>query len=234
VPKGTPAWVRSLEVRMEGERGKTSKRTFLVDDIDGLLHIANLGCIPIHILATREGRRETCDFLTIDFDLGDNPFRDAVTLALSLKNMLDDVGLTGYPKTSGQSGLHVLIPMGDGVPFDTAKVLVELLGRLLQRRHEDIATMERVKERRGDRVYVDTGQTGRSRTIVCPYSVRAIAGARVSTPLYWSEVHMALDPARYDIFTVPARVAELGDPMADMLAAQPDVMAAASKLERWL
>ncbi len=234
VPRGTPEWLRSVEVREEGERGKRVKRTFLADDIDGLLHIANLGCIPIHILAAREGRREMCDFITIDFDLGGNPFRHAVTLALSLREMLDDLGLEGFPKTSGQTGLHVLIPMGDQVAFPAAKALVELLGRLLQARHDDISTMERVKERRGGRVYIDTGQTGRSRTIVAPYSVRAIPGARVSTPLAWDEVHQALDPAAFDMFTVPARVAEIGDPMARLLEARPDVPAAVEKLARWV
>jgi bifunctional non-homologous end joining protein LigD len=234
VPRGTPKWLRSVEVREEGERGKRRKRTFLVDDIDGLLHIANLGCIPIHILAAREGRREKCDFITIDLDLGDNPFRDAVTLALSLREMLEDLGLEGFCKTSGQSGLHVLIPLGDEVGFATAKALVELLGRLLQSRHDDISTMERVKERRGPRVYIDTGQTGRSRTIVAPYSVRAIAGARVSTPLRWEEVHQALDPAAFDIFSVAERVAANGDPMAQLLERRPNVAAAVDKLGRWL
>jgi bifunctional non-homologous end joining protein LigD len=231
VPKGTPDWVRSLEVRMEGERGKSSKRCFLVDDIDGLLFIANLGCIPIHVLATRAGHREQADFLTIDFDIGEQPFRHAVTLALGLRELLGEIGLPGFPKTSGQSGLHVLVPMG-GVPFDTAKVLAELLGRILWARFPEIATMERVRGARGAHVYIDTGQTGRSRTIVSPYSVRAYRGAQVSTPLQWDEVHAALDPSRFTIFTVAERVATLGDPMQALLTTPVDVPAAVAKLER--
>lgn len=234
VPRGTPDWLRSVEVREEGERGKSRKRCFLVDDVDGLLHIANLGCIPMHVLAARQGTREHCDFLTIDFDLGGQPFRDAVTLALSLREILDDLGLTGFPKTSGQTGLHVLIPMGPGVAFPTAKVLVELLGRILVQRHPEIATMERRVDHRGARVYVDTGQTGRSRTIVAPYSVRAVRGAGVSTPLSWDEVHAALDPSRHDLVTVPARLAELGDPMAELLSLRPDIPTAVGKLERYV
>ena len=234
VPRGTPEWLRSVEVREEGERGKSRKRCFLVDDVDGLLHIANLGCIPMHVLAARQGTREHCDFLTIDFDLGGQPFRDAVTLALSLREVLGDLGLTGFPKTSGQTGLHVLIPMGPGVAFGTAKVLVELLGRILVARHTDIATMERRVGQRGERVYVDTGQTGRSRTIVAPYSVRAVRGAGVSTPLSWDEVHAALDPSRHNLVTVPARLAEIGDPMAEMLSLRPDIGKAVSELERYV
>src|SRR5690606_7657613 len=153
------------------------------DDIDGLLHVANLGCIPIHVLGAREHDRERADFLTIDFDIGDQPFAHAVTLALSLRSILESIGLAGFPKTSGQSGLHVLVPLGGSVGWDTARTLAELLGRLLEVRHAEIATMERRIEARGDRVYVDTGQTGRSRTIVAPYSARAVRGATVSTPL---------------------------------------------------
>jgi bifunctional non-homologous end joining protein LigD len=232
VPRGTPAWLRSLQVREEGERGKAAKRTFLIDDIDGLLHIANLGCIPIHVLAARENTREHCDFLTIDFDIGEQPFRHAVSLALSLREMLDEVGLPSFPKTSGQTGLHVLIPLGPGVRFDAAKMLVELLGRLLQVRHHDIATMERRVEQRGARVYIDTGQTGRSRTIVAPYSVRAVRGATVSTPLSWDEVHMALDPSQHNMFTVAARLRDMPCPMAQLLEVEPDVAAAVAKLEK--
>ncbi|MEZ4228911.1 MAG: DNA ligase D [Polyangiaceae bacterium] len=237
-PKGTPEWLRTLQIRHEERDGKTVS-TFLIDDADGLIHIANLGCIPVHVLACREGSLDTCDFLTIDFDMGDNPFRHAVTLALSLKELLSELGLVGFPKTSGQTGMHVMIPMGDaarggGVPFETAKILVELIGRLLWLRHQDITTMERRVNDRGGKILIDVGQTGRSRTIVGPYSVRAYPGARVSTPLEWDEVHLALDPAAYTMFTVPARMAEREDPLRGLLEVDVDVPAAVAKLERLL
>jgi bifunctional non-homologous end joining protein LigD len=232
-PSGTPEWMRTLQLRHEERDGKDVV-TFLVDDVDSLLHIANLGCIPIHVLARREDSLESCDFLTIDFDLGEQPFKDAVILALGLKELLDEVGLAGYPKTSGQSGLHVLIPIGPGVPFAVAKVLVELLGRLLQMRFTDSSTMERRVRERGGRVYIDTGQTGLSRTIVAPYSVRAHPGARVSTPLLWDEVHLALKPSAFTMFTVPQRLAAKGDPMAAMLDARPNILQAVERLERWV
>jgi bifunctional non-homologous end joining protein LigD len=101
--------------------------------------------------------------------------------------------------------------------------MVELLGRLVTARHPGIATMERRVQQRGPRVFVDTGQTGRSRTIVAPYSLRAVRGATVSTPLQWSEVHAGLDPSRFDLMTVPLRVAEVGDPMKGFLDLRPDI-----------
>jgi bifunctional non-homologous end joining protein LigD len=233
VPRGTPDWIRTLALRDEERDGKTVA-TFLVDSADALLHIVNLGCIPLHVLACRQPTLDFCDFLTIDFDLGGQPLHVGVKLALSLRDLLAELELTGYPKTSGQTGLHVLIPMGPNVTFDTAKALVELIGRLLQLRHADISTMERrVSERRG-RVYIDTGQTGRSRTIVAPYSVRAYRGASVSTPLFWEEVHMALDPRQLTMFTVPTRVLDRGDPMEGLLSARPDIPRAVARLGQLL
>jgi bifunctional non-homologous end joining protein LigD len=234
-PEGTPKWVRTLELydeEKQQERG-SGKAAFLIDSRDALLHIANLGCIPVHVLAGREGSRECCDFLTIDFDIGERPFGDAVRLALTLREILEELGLEGLPKTSGQRGLHVLVPLGQGVHYESAKLLCELLGRLVVGRHPEIATMERRIEKRGDKVYVDTGQTGRSRTIVAPYSVRAFPGARVSAPLGWHEIHPALDPGAFTIETVPERIRAQGDPMARLLEIQPDLPSVMLKLASW-
>ncbi len=249
VPVGMPAWVRTLTLDEASEEPgapasvspasrrsrpapKPGKRGFLVDDRSTLLYIANLACIPIHVLACRAGSLDRADFFTIDFDLKQSTLAHAVTLARTLRELLDAIGLPGFPKTSGQSGLHVLVPLGDGAhTFDTARSLADVLGRLLVERHPDIATMERVVSKRGARVYVDTGQTGASRAIAAPYSVRAVARATVSTPLSWDEALSGdLDPAAFDLRTVPDRIAELGDPMRPLLTLAPDVPAAIAKL----
>jgi bifunctional non-homologous end joining protein LigD len=232
-PRGTPSWIRTVRVRWEERDGKEAE-LFLIDDVDTLLYIANLGCIPLHILAARMGALSTCDFFTIDFDLGGQPLVHAITLARELKGLLEQLGLRGYPKTSGQTGLHVLVPLGPAIGFDTARALCELLGTLVASRHPSIATVERVKARRGPRVYVDTGQTGTIRAIVAPYSVRATPGARVSTPLSWDEVGFALDPARFTMFTVPERVAGIGDLLGDFLLQRPDIPRAVTALSELL
>ena len=234
VPAGTPDWIERIELVDEEDPGSAKKTLFLVDSADALVHIANLGCIPLHVLAAQRGRLDQCDFLTVDFDIADRPFSDAVRLALDLRAILDDVGLLGFPKTSGQKGLHVLVPLGPGVNFDTAKLLVELLGRLVTDKNPTIATMERRVNQRGSRVYVDTGQTGPSRTIVAPYSVRSHPGATVSTPIAWNELHVALDTSRFTMLTLPGRVLEVGDPFADFMAIRPDVPAAVKALSRYL
>jgi bifunctional non-homologous end joining protein LigD len=235
VPAGTPGWIRTLELPDRHDpQGEGGKHVFLLDSIDALLYIANLGCIPLHVLAARERSLDDCDFLTIDFDIGERPFRDAVVLALDLKELLDSLDLVSFPKTSGQKGLHVLVPLGQGIGFDAAKLLVELLGRIITDKHPDLATMERRVNKRGRRVFVDIGQTGPSRTIVAPYSVRAVPGATVSTPLFWQEVHAALDPRRFTIMTVPTRLTELGDPLQGFDQARPNIGKAVSLLDAQL
>jgi bifunctional non-homologous end joining protein LigD len=234
VPVGTPDWIERIELVDDDDPSAPKKTLFLIDSADALVHIANLGCIPLHVLAARRGSLDQCDFLTVDFDLGERPFSDAVRLALDLKSILDEAGLPGYPKTSGQRGLHVLVPLGPGVSFETAKLLVELLGRLITEKNPTIATMERRVNQRGERVYVDTGQTGPSRTIVAPYSVRAHPGATVSTPISWAELHVALDTSRFTMVTVPGRVLSVGDPFAGFFQARPDLALAVATLSRYL
>ncbi|MFO0741162.1 MAG: DNA polymerase ligase N-terminal domain-containing protein [Labilithrix sp.] len=232
VPPGMPAWVRTITVRDEDERPDKphAKRTFLVSDAATLQYIANLGCIPLHVLASRAPNLDVSDFFTIDFDVKQSTLANAITLARTLHDILEEIGLPSYPKTSGQSGLHVLVPLGRGQSFDTARALADLLGRLLVEKHPDIATMDRVVSRRGERVYVDTGQTGTGRAIVAPYSVRAVPGARVSTPLAWSEVTPRLDPGQFTIGTVPKRIEKKGNLLAGLLEATPDIAGAVARL----
>lgn len=228
-PAGTPSYVRTLRLRSdEHSRDVTFLR---IESPDALAYVANLGTIPLHILACRFSRLDRCDFITVDFDLGDAPLAHAVTLARTLYELLQELDLPSFPKTSGQTGLHVLIPVG-GIAWDGAKALVALLGRILHERHPDISTLERSKKRRPNAVYIDTGQTGRARAIVAPYSVRAHPGATVSTPLRWDEVGPALAPERFQLWSVPDRIAEHGDPMSGLLEVTPDVAAALPKLER--
>ncbi len=237
VPWGFPAWIRHIPLG-EAEEDK-KKRVFLVNDLDALLAVANLGAIPLHVLAARASSLHDCDFCTIDFDVGRSTLQNGVKLALELRDLLARIGLRGYPKTSGQRGLHVIIPLGPGVKFETAQALNVLLGRLVTSAHPDIATLERVVEKRGARVLVDIGQTGRRRTIVAPYSVRAHAGATVSTPLSWDEVNDTLDPSRFTMKTLPDRIAATaagtGGGNADLargvLEDTPNVAAAVVALE---
>lgn len=216
IPKQAPSWVRSLLLRSEEEDGKDVS-TIVINDLSSLMYVANLGCIPLHVIASRADALDTCDFLTLDLDVELASLEAAIPIALTTREVLEEVGLVGFPKTSGKTGIHVLVPLGDGLPFKIAKQLLELIARIVLQRHPDQATMERRKKKRGARVLIDVGQTGRLRTIVAPYSVREVPGAPVSTPLFWDEVSLSLDPSSFNIFTVLERTQTLGDPMADSM-----------------
>lgn len=230
VPQGIPSWVPTLELPSENGHGQ-GRLGFLINNIATLEYVANLGCIPIHILASRRPHLDACDFITVDLDVEALNLVEAIAIAHTLRELVEAAGLAAFPKTSGQSGLHVLVPLGPGVPYDSARLLVELLGRLTTLRHTTTATMERRIDKRGPRVYVDTGQTGPSRAIVAPYSVRAVSGATVSTPLTWDEVSPALDVGRFTIASVAHRLKNRADPMRDLLTAKPDIAKALSSLE---
>lgn len=231
IPAKAPTWLKSLQLRTGEDDGKEIS-TILVNDLSSLMYVVNLGCIPLHVIASRAGSLDTCDFLTLDLDVAQASLAQAIPIAISIREVLEELGLLGFPKTSGKTGMHVLVPLGEGMPFDAAKQLLELIARLVLRRHPEAATMERRKDKRGPRVFIDVGQTGRLRTIVAPYSVRAIPGATVSTPLHWDEVSLSLDPRAFDIFTVPERLLSVGDPMADAWKTQVDLEQTMASLQR--
>lgn len=233
VPPQMPSWMRTVAFKDE-EEPERPKRGFLLDDVESLLYVANLGVLPIHVFSCKAASLAVCDYIALDFDVKLASLPAAVALALELRAILDAIGLVGYPKTSGQTGLHVLVPLGEGHGYDTARALVELLGRLLVHRRPDLATMERLPAKRGPRVYVDTVQTGPTRTLVAPYSLRAVPEATVSMPLTWDEVRDDLDPKAYSLATVPGLVAARGCPMASFADAAPDVGRAVARLaELW-
>jgi bifunctional non-homologous end joining protein LigD len=230
VPQGMPSWVPTLELPPENGQGH-ARQGFLINDVETLKYIVNLGCIPIHILASRSPRLQACDFITLDLDVEALNLQEAIAIAHSLREIIEAAGLEAFPKTSGQTGLHLLVPLGPGVSYEAARLLVELLGRLATLRHADTATMQRRRDQRGPRVYVDTGQTGPSRAIVAPYSVRAVPRATVSTPLIWDEVSPALDVGRFTLASVPHRLKTRADPMRNLLTARPDIQRAIGLLE---
>src|SRR5262249_40243672 len=148
VPPGMPRWVSSFQLRDE-ESESGEKRVFLVNDVPSLVYIANLACLPIHVLACRASSLDTCDFFTIDFDVRLSSLARAIEQARTLERILKEIGLVGYPKTSGQTGLHVLVPLGPDVSFATARALCDLLGRMIVDLHPEHATMARVVTKRG-------------------------------------------------------------------------------------
>jgi bifunctional non-homologous end joining protein LigD len=230
-PKWTPDWVRRVAVWSE-ERG-ASVEHFVCDDERSLLYLANLGTLPIHVWSSRASDLGRPDWCVLDLDPKEAPFRHVVEIARALKDLCDGIGLPSFVKTTGQAGLHVLVPLGGQLTHEQSRQLAGLLGRLACDRLPQIATLTRAVDARGGKVYVDTLQNGHGKTIAAPYCVRPRPGAPVSAPLRWREVTARLDPARFTIRTMPARLARLGeDPLLPVLSARPDLLGALEKLHR--
>lgn len=207
---------------------------FLCNSEDDLLHLANLGAIPLHVWSSREESIERPDWCILDLDPKGAQFRDVVRIALAAGDLCDEIELPSLVKTSGGSGLHVLIPMGAQHDHEFVRQLAELLARVIADRLPAIATTLRSVPARKGRVYVDALQNGRGRLLAAPYSVRPHPGAPVSTPLAWSEVSSRLDVRKLNLRTVPRRLRRIEDPLLPVLELRPDLMSALAKLAELL
>jgi bifunctional non-homologous end joining protein LigD len=189
----------------------------IVNNRSALEWVINLGCIELHTWHSRVPEIEKPDYLLIDLD----PSRDGqwpyvLQIALVVREVMNEVGLAAYPKTSGATGLHIMAPIKPELEFPDVRRFAKALVEEVERRigDQEIATTTwRVADRRG--VFVDFGQNSRDKTIACAYSVRPVPDARVSAPLLWDEVP-DVDPAAFTVQTMRDRVAAVGDPMKGM------------------
>jgi bifunctional non-homologous end joining protein LigD len=229
MPEWVPPWLRTF--KSFSEHSQREVHYVLVDDADGLAFLANLGSIPMHVWASRIHADGQPDWTIIDLDPKNAPREWVVPLALSIRELCEAVGLPTYVKTSGQTGLHVLIPLGGQCTFDQARTLAYLLALVIERRHPTMATTSRNPAARGGKVYLDWGQNARGQLLVAPFSVRPQPGAPVSMPLVWDEVTPALDPRAFTIRTALARMEARGDdPVRIVLTERPDLLAALERL----
>ena len=189
----------------------------VVDDAAALAWVINLGCIELHTWHSRVERIEMPDYMLIDLDpTTAHQWQHVRAIAIVVREVLDELGLASYPKTSGATGLHVLVPIKQEVRFPDVRRFAKRVAEEVERRvgDQEVATTKwKVADRRG--VFVDFGQNARDRTIASAYSVRPTGDARVSAPLEWAEVADA-DPARFTLQTMRDRIAHVGDPMAGM------------------
>jgi bifunctional non-homologous end joining protein LigD len=220
-PEFAPEWIRTVKIWSEDTQREI--RYFVVDDEESLLYVANLGTIPLHIWASSVGSLELCDWCVIDLDPKDAPFTDVIRCAQVLHRVCESAGLPNYVKTTGKTGLHVMLPLGRQCTYEQSRQLGELLARLVLRETSDIATITRHVTKRGTKVYLDYLQNRHGQTIVAPFSVRPLPGATVSMPLQWSEVE-GLDPRTFTIKNAVERMEGLAvDPVRRVLEEKPDL-----------
>ena len=196
----------------------------VVDNAAALAWVVNLGCIELHTWHSRVSDIEKPDYVLIDLDpTVDGQWPHVREIALVVKDVMEELGLAPYPKTSGATGLHVLAPIRPELPFPEVRRFAKALAEEVERRigDQEVATTTwRVADRRG--VFVDFGQNARDHTIASAYSVRPTADARVSAPLRWDEV-ATVEPEAFTIETMRARVAAIGDPTKGMWRRRPSL-----------
>ena len=232
-PVHAPDWLRLETIYSEG--GERDIRYLIADDAASLRYIANLGAIPLHVWASRVTQPGQPDWSILDLDPKGAPFADVVKVARAAKTLCDEIDLPAFIKTSGASGLHVLVPLAGRCTFEQARTLAELLARVLVQRLPDIATVARALGAREGKVYVDYLQNGRGKLLASAYCPRALPAASVSMPLHWRELTPALSNDRFTLKNAVRRVrAWRDDPFAGLLSAEPDLVAALSALQRSL
>ena len=189
----------------------------VVDNPAALAWVVNLGCIELHTWHSRLDDIERPDYMLIDLDpTTDGQWEHVREIALVVREVMDELGLPSYPKTSGATGLHILVPIKPELPFPEVRRFAKALAQEVERRidDQDVATTTwKVADRRG--VFVDFGQNARDRTIASAYSIRPTPDARVSAPLRWEEVPR-VDPAGFTLETMRGRIAKVGDPTKGM------------------
>jgi bifunctional non-homologous end joining protein LigD len=228
-PEFAPAWVRTERIYSRDTEREIAY--LVVDDVEMLRYVANSAAIPIHLWASRIPSLERPDWLVLDLDPKGAPFTDVVRVALALRRILDRLELPSYVKTSGATGLHILLPLGARYTYEQGRTFARLLAILAVEAEPDISTVARPLRARGGKVYIDFGQNGYGQTIVAPYSLRPLPGAPASCPLEWREVTARLDPARFTLRTLPARFARRDDPLRPVLGDGIDLTAALERIE---
>ncbi len=213
VPKDAPDW---LQTTIVSTPNGTTSRALVAADLAHVVWAANLGCLGFHPWPYLAADAEHTDELRLDLDpQPGTDFTDVRAAAHHVKALLDEVGITGYPKTTGNRGVHVYVrlePRWDSYQVRSAAVAV---ARELERRHPDTITAAWWKEERGERIFVDFNQNAPHKTVFGAWSVRARPGAQVSTPLHWDEID-DVHPDELTIASIPARLGRQGDPWLEM------------------
>ncbi len=213
VPEKHPDFIQTAT--LEYASGTNAEET-VIQDAAGLAWVVNLGCVDLNPHPVRAWDLDHPDELRIDLDpMPGVEWAQIVDAAFVARDVLDDVGLVGWPKTSGSRGIHVLVRIDPRWEYPDVRLAAQTLAREVENRAPGLATAHWWKEERGESVFVDFNQNAKDRTVASAYSVRPLPDARVSTPLAWDELRTRR-PDEFTVRTVPGRFADLGDPHAGM------------------
>jgi bifunctional non-homologous end joining protein LigD len=226
-PKGLPAGTPIQLIQHQ----KKNVRYVVGGAIDTQVALVNLGCIPVHVWASRAGHPRQPDWLVFDLDPISGKFADAAQAGWMVKSGLDEVGLVSFPKTSGSRGLHVFVPLRAGLDFDDVLPFAREFCARLAAAHPNELTVEQRISARGKRTYLDPFRNGFGATVVAPYSVRRREKAPFSMPLAWADVKTSLDPASYNLGNFEKWLAK-PDPWEDFFRQRQSIKAATKALQK--
>ncbi len=223
--KGSPSPIHRLPITEEDGEVVQYMR---IDDMPGLVALAQLGCLEIHTWGSHIDQVERPDTMVFDLDPDDGLAWDKVVLAaLDLRGFLNGLGLISFVKTTGGKGLHVVVPVKRGLDWDECKEFTRLVSEAFERKFPDRFTTNMAKKARKGKIFVDYLRNGRNATFIAPYSPRARDGAPVAVPITWEELAKGVDPAAWTMLTVPRRLAQLeADPWKDMATTRQAITAA--------
>jgi bifunctional non-homologous end joining protein LigD len=206
----------------------------LCQNKETLLYLANLGCIEINPWSSRIGSLDKPDWMILDLDPDTNTFEEVIKVAQAVHKYLELSGTKSYVKTSGKTGIHILVPTGAKYEYATIRDFAHLLMQMVHRDLPTITSLERNPRKRPDKIYLDYLQNSAGQTIAAPYSLRPAEGATVSTPLEWNEIKKGLDPKKFTIKTIFPRLKKKGDLFKPVLGKGVDLKKAVQCLEQEL
>ncbi|MFO7273294.1 MAG: non-homologous end-joining DNA ligase [Bacillota bacterium] len=229
-PQGLPEWIPTWADRADDGRVIHYLR---IEEPAALAYVANLGAIELHPWLSSCLAPDQPDWAVIDLDPAEGAtFADVLLVARLVRRILAEVGVQGFPKLSGATGIHIFCRAQPGTTYAETAAFCELVGRVLLRAYPEKVTLERVVAKRGAKVYVDYLQNRRGQTITSVYGVRPLPGAPVSVPVTWEELEG--EPPRVTLRTLPERLAAVGDLFAPLLRSPQDLRGAAGRLRRFL
>ena len=232
-PGWVPDWVRREVIW--SEHAQREIHYFVCDDVDALLYVINLGTIPLHVWSSRVSDLQHPDWCILDLDPKGAPFAHVIRVARVIRDLCRELELPSFPKTSGSSGLHVLIPLGGALSYEQSRTLAELMARLVVKKLPEVATVARRVGSREGKVYVDFLQNRHGQLLVAPFSVRPLPGAPVSMPVRWREVNAKLSNERFTLRNALTRLHRLGeDPGIGVFGAAADLPRALARLSERL
>jgi bifunctional non-homologous end joining protein LigD len=209
------SWIKRHPYTSDSD-GET-KEFMVCTDKASLLYMANLGCIELNPWHSRTSKPDYPDYCLIDLDPDTNSFNQVIDTALEIKSILHDIGAPAYVKTSGATGMHILIPLGAKYTFEQSRMLAELIVGVANRRLPDTTSVLRTPAKRKGKIYLDFLQNRQIQTMASAYSLRPKPGATASAPLHWEEVKKGLKVSDFNIYNMPQRLAREGDLLKGLL-----------------